>query len=210
MDLQLEGGLQLLQLPLQLLHPGVGPPLLLLEELQPPPQLLPLLPHLAQVSLGLRPPVQGLRGGEEGVAGVVEAQLGLLPQVPLLLQEALQLPQLLPVVSLLLLTLVLLRDDAGAALRQLPLQGAKLRLLLRLLGRQALLQLLHLLFHLPPVRLEAGLHPGLLLAHGGQGGGEGAQLGPQLGQAALCVHAARGRGLMKPRLQLRLQRQRTR
>lgn len=103
-------------------------------------------------------------------------------------------------VLLLPLPLVLLRDDAGAALRQLLLQVAQLRLLLRRHGGQPLLQLLHLLLQLPLVGLEAGLHPRLLLRDGGQRRGQCAQLAPQLGEAALRLQVLRGRGLLLLRL----------
>lgn len=190
--------LHLLHLLLQLLHAGVGLPLLLLHAVQPPLQLVPLLRHLTQVELALRPSVHGLRGRDEDGAGVLQAQLGVLPQRALLLQQLLQLAQLLGVVSLLLLALVLLRDDAGAALRQLLLQVVQLRLLPRGRRCQTLLQLLHLLLQLPLVGLEAGLHAGLLLRDGGQRRRQRAQLAPEMRQAALRLQ--RGRGLLLLRL----------
>lgn len=88
-------------------------------------------------------------------------------------------------VSLLLLPLVLLRDDASAALGQLLLQALKLRLLLRPGGSQPGLQLLHFLLQLAPVGLETGLHARLLLRDGGQSAAERAQLAPRLCEAAL-------------------------
>lgn len=60
LDLLLDLVLQLVQFLLQLVHSGVGYSLLLLDSLQPPPQLVSLFLDLVQESLGLRPPVHGL------------------------------------------------------------------------------------------------------------------------------------------------------
>lgn len=147
------------------------------------------------MSLRLRPPIHSLGCEEERGVGVLEAELQVLPRVSLLLQDLLQFSELLDVISLLLLPLVLLRDDASAALGQLLLQALKLRPLLRLAGLQAALQLLQLLLQLALVSLEAGLHARLLLRDCGQRAGERAQLAPGLGQAALalCAGARWGR-----------------
>lgn len=53
----MQSRLQLLHLPLQLLHSGVGLLLAFLEAVQPPLQLVSLLLHLAQVELKLRPSI---------------------------------------------------------------------------------------------------------------------------------------------------------
>ena len=145
------------------------------------------------MSLGLGPPVCGLGCQEERGVGVLEAELGVLPRLALLLQDPLELPQLLHVVPLLLLPVVLLRDDAGAALGQLLLQPLELLLPLRSAGGQAGLQLLRFLLQLALVGLETGLHARLLLRDGGQGAGERAELAPRLRQAALRLRAGAGR-----------------
>lgn len=110
-------GFELIHVPLQLLHQRVGFVPLRLDRLEAPPHLLALLHGLLQARLQVQPSVGRLHGLGQGLAGLLQPELGVLPQAALLLQKPLELAEHVSVVALLLLALVLLRDHACLGLR---------------------------------------------------------------------------------------------